>query len=132
MDAGTVAFADADAVARCMPAGDWYQDVFDTGRDDSWFALMDSPTHFAEGCANIVLPGATAGENVVLAHSGWGDGFYPVVGAYDATGRLLSVHIDLLVEEPEDGQPVPPAEPVQVIEPHVSTGFWKRLLGPRK
>lgn len=132
VDAGTVAFADAEAVARCMPEGDWYHEVFDNGHGDSWFALMDSPTHVAEGCANIVLPGATTGENVVLSHSGWGDGFYPVLGVYDSAGGLLSVHIDLLVEEPEDGQPVAHAESMPVSEPQLTAGFWRRLLGPRK
>jgi hypothetical protein len=31
------------------------------------------------------------------AHSGWGDGFYPVIGTYDDRGRLAGVHIDLQV-----------------------------------
>jgi hypothetical protein len=103
VDAGTVAFADAEAVSRCMPAGNWYEDLFDTGRDDSWFSLMDSATHLAPGYADIVMPLATAGENVVLAHSGWGDGVYPVVGTYDSNGTLLAVHIDLGVDEPPEG-----------------------------
>ncbi|MGI5128701.1 DUF4241 domain-containing protein [Pseudonocardia sp. CA-107938] len=60
---------------------------------------MDSPEHLMEGCANIELPLATAGENVVLAHSGWGDGVFPVLCTVDADGRLLAVHIDLLVVE---------------------------------
>ena len=45
VDAGTVGFADAHAVSRCMPTGDWYNQVFDTGRADSWFGLMDSDQH---------------------------------------------------------------------------------------
>ena len=131
VDAGTVAFADAEAVARCMPPGNWYEDIFDNGGEDSWFALMDSPTHVAEGCANIVLPGATAGENVVLSHSGWGDGSYPLLGVYDSAGHLLSVHIDLFVEEPEQDQPPPSSEPVAPTEPPAERSFWRRLLGPR-
>lgn len=99
VDAGTVGFADADAVSRCMPTGDWYNQVFDTGRADSWFGLMDSAQHLIPGCANVVMPAATAGENVVLCHSGWGDGFYPVVGTFDAESRMLAVHIDLQVDE---------------------------------
>lgn len=95
VDAGTVAFADADAIGRCMPDGDWYDDVFDDGTDTSWFSLMDSADHLRAGCANITMPNATAGENVVLCHSGWGDGFYPVLGTYAANGTLLGVHIDL-------------------------------------
>ncbi|MFT3662178.1 MAG: DUF4241 domain-containing protein [Gordonia sp. (in: high G+C Gram-positive bacteria)] len=101
VDAGTVGFADASAVAECMPRGaDWYEEIFDNGEPDSWFALMDSAEHLAAGCANIVLPLAKNGENVVLSHSGWGDGFYPVVATYDADGALLGVHIDLLVDDP--------------------------------
>lgn len=135
VDAGTVGFADADAVARCMPEGDWYSDLFDTGRDDSWFALMDSAKHYREGCANIVLPLAAEGENLVLAHSGWGDGFYPVVGAYDAAGNLLGVHIDLFIEEREAGEadrePEPAAEPEVEDDPAPETksSLWSRLLG---
>ena len=101
VDAGTVAFADAEAVRTRMPDGDWYEDLFENGRDDSWFALMDSPGHLREGSANIVLPLATEGENLVLCHSGWGDGVYPIVRTVDADGRILAVHIDLFVVGPE-------------------------------
>nr|WP_238353371.1 DUF4241 domain-containing protein [Kribbella solani] len=101
VDAGTVGFADAEATRSKMPAGDWYEDLFDNGADDSWFALMDSPDHLREGSANIVLPLATEGENIVLTHSGWGDGAYPIVRTVDASGRILAVHIDLLVVGPE-------------------------------
>ena len=134
VDAGTVGFADAEAVARCMPgeATSWYDDVFATGRDDSWFALMDSGEHYVDGAANIVLPLATEGENVVLSHSGWGDGFYPVVGAYDADGTLLSVHIDLQVDEPEDDHDgdASDAGAAEDNEPaHAKPSFWNRLFG---
>ena len=115
VDAGTVAFADHEAVEMCMPAieagGDtWYEGVFETGCDDSWFALMDSGEHYEPGIANIVMPLAQRGENVVLTHSGWGDGFYPVIVTLDSEGNILGVHIDLLVvglvdedEEIEEG-----------------------------
>ncbi|MBN0041611.1 DUF4241 domain-containing protein [Cellulosimicrobium cellulans] len=102
VDAGTVAFADADAVARLMPEGDWYEEVFDDGTDTSWFSLMDSAEHLFEGVANIELPGAPDGENVVLAHSGWGDGFYPLVRTVAADGTVLGLHLDLLVALPDD------------------------------
>jgi hypothetical protein len=97
VDAGTVGFADAEAVKSAMPEGDWYENVFDDGTDGSWFSLMDSEDHLIAGCANIVMPAATAGENVVLAHSGWGDGYYPVLSTVDAAGQVLAIHIDLLV-----------------------------------
>jgi hypothetical protein len=100
VDAGTVGFIDVDAVASGMPDdADWYEDVFDNDTDTSWFALMDSPDHLVAGSANIVLPMATAGENVVLTHSGWGDGSFPVLCTVDAGGRIVAVHIDLLVVE---------------------------------
>ncbi|QNE19807.1 DUF4241 domain-containing protein [Kribbella qitaiheensis] len=97
VDAGTVGFADAEAIPAAMPAGDWYEEVFDNDTDDSWFSLMDSEQHLIAGCANIVMPAAKAAENVVLAHSGWGDGVYPVVCTVDADGKPLAIHIDLLV-----------------------------------
>ncbi len=115
VDAGTVAFADHEAVEVCMPqieeGGDtWYESVFENGSDDSWFALMDSEEHYEPGMANIVMPRAQWSENVVLTHSGWGDGFYPVIVTLDSEGNILGVHIDLLVvglvdedEEIEEG-----------------------------
>ncbi|NEA36393.1 DUF4241 domain-containing protein [Streptomyces sp. SID13031] len=106
VDAGTVGFVDAEAVRAAMPADDWYEGVFDNGTDDSWFSLMDSAEHLIAGSANIVMPAATAGENVVLAHSGWGDGVYPVLSTLDGDGRLLAIHIDLLVvgEDEDDDE----------------------------
>jgi hypothetical protein len=60
---------------------------------------MDSPDHIRAGIANIRLPNATDDANIVICHSGWGDGFYPVVGGYDAAGSLVGVHIDLLIHD---------------------------------
>jgi hypothetical protein len=105
VDAGTVGFADAEAVTACMPdadSADWYDEVFDSGEPTSWFELMDSPDHYRAGIANVTMPLARAGENVVLSHSGWGDGFYPVVTTHTGDGTLLGVHVDLLVAGPDD------------------------------
>lgn len=105
VDAGTVGFADAEAITSCMPdegSADWHDEVFDSGEPTSWFELMDSSHHYREGCANVTMPLARSGENVVLSHSGWGDGFYPVVTTHAADGSLLGVHIDLLVAGPDD------------------------------
>ncbi|MBF4635510.1 DUF4241 domain-containing protein [Agreia pratensis] len=110
VDAGTVAFFDAAAVTSSMPGdGDnWYDEVFDTGEPGSWFDIMDSEMPLPAGTANIEMPLAPAGENVILAHSGWGDGFYPVVQTRDAEGRLTGVHIDLqVVGSVPDAEPTP-------------------------
>lgn len=99
VDTGTACFADAQTIHDCMPEDEtrWLEEVFDNGRETSWFKRMDKGEGTRPGIANIVLPGATAGENIVIFHSGWGDGLYPVVGGYDADGRLVAVHIDLIV-----------------------------------
>lgn len=99
VDAGTVCFVDGEAMARGMPEDltSWYEEVFDSGRPDSWFAQMDAETPLPAGSANVALPRATDGANLVLCHSGWGDGFYPVIGSHDAAGNLVAVHIDLLL-----------------------------------
>ncbi|QIK73212.1 DUF4241 domain-containing protein [Propioniciclava coleopterorum] len=98
VDAGTVAFVDVGALMNGMPAGvDWYETYFesdDPGEQD-WFTRLDD----GEGSALIVLPLATAGENIALASSGYGDGGYSLLASYDTDGRLLGVHLDLEVEE---------------------------------
>ncbi len=134
VDAGTVAFADAVAIERCMPPDEnWHEDLFDDETEHSWFARMDDPDHLRSGCANIVMPLATAGENVILAHSGWGDGLYPVLRTLDAHGNTLGLHIDLLVvgqdedpadEDAADEEPPSPTEPASA-----KTGRLRRLFG---
>jgi hypothetical protein len=96
--AGTACFVDEGTLAAGMPAPDtWYDEVFESGEEGDWFSRMDDPAHIREGIANVPLPLATDGANVVLVHSGWGDGVYPVVGGYDAEGRLVRVHVDFMV-----------------------------------
>lgn len=100
VDAGTVAFVDAAAVSYCMPkdSSTWYDTVFDVDDDPaSWFAVMDADTPLAAGLANVVMPLAPNGENVILAHSGWGDGFYPLLQTKDVEGNVIALHIDLIV-----------------------------------
>ena len=98
MDAGTACFVDDSVIAEGMPdARTWLKDLFENERPDSWFNLMDNSNHIREGIANIPLPNAKNGENLILFHSGWGDGIYPVVGSFDADNALLAVHIDFNV-----------------------------------
>jgi hypothetical protein len=134
VDAGTVAFVDADAIPRCMPAigSDWYSEVFDTGGADGWFAQMDADSPYPAGTANIVLPRATDGENLVLSHSGWGDGFYPLLQSVTADGTITAVHIELLVVgEPEAEEPEPKRGFAEAPTPESSKGWLRRLFGGR-
>jgi hypothetical protein len=48
---------------------------------------------------------AKNGENLILFHSGWGDGLYPIVGSFDQTGKLLAAHIDFFVISPAVEKP---------------------------
>ncbi len=97
VDAATVAFVDEVSARTLMAPGDWHNEIFDSGQPDSWFAQMDAGSPLPAGYANITLPLARSGENIVISHSGWGDGFYPIVCAYDSSGRMIGVHIDLAV-----------------------------------
>jgi hypothetical protein len=101
VDAGTACFVDGGALATGMPENNWLEEVFENDSPDCWFERMDDPGHIRAGLANVPLPLAQAGENIVIVHSGWGDGHFPVVGGYDAAGRLVRVHIDFLVVQPE-------------------------------
>jgi hypothetical protein len=98
VDAGTACFVDAGALAYGMPdESTWHDDLFDSGEDNSWFSRMDDPNHIQYGIANIPLPLARDGANIILIHSGWGDGHYPIVGGFDAAGNLVRVHLDFFV-----------------------------------
>lgn len=103
VDAGTVCFVDEGALAGGMLPDDWYDSVFDDGTEASWFSRMDNSQEIREGIANVPLPLARNGENLILFHSGWGDGAYGVVGSYDSSGHLTAVHIDFgVVSGPEE------------------------------
>ena len=98
VDAGTACFVDQSVVDPCMPdPATWYESVFENKNPNCWFQRMDDAANIRQGIANITLPLAKNGENIVLFHSGWGDGHFPLIGAYDASHRLVAVHIDFLV-----------------------------------
>ena len=95
VDAGTACFVDDAVIASAMPdERTWYSDLFENQRPDCWFNRMDDPAHIRAGIASITLPLAKNGENLILFHSGWGDGHYPVVGSFDPESQLTAVHID--------------------------------------
>ncbi|MCR9566561.1 DUF4241 domain-containing protein [Vibrio diabolicus] len=96
VDAGTVCFADADVIEAIKPEEDsWYEGLFDNGRDDCWFNQTNRKILIREGLANIQLPNSD--KNLILFHSGGGDGFYPVIGGYDSNNNLVAVHTDFFV-----------------------------------
>jgi len=102
VDAGTACFVDAWSVEHCMPDESlWYEKLFENNQPECWFNRMDDANHIRAGIANIKLPISRNDENLILFHSGWGDGVYPVVGSFDSSGGLLSAHIDFFVVSPE-------------------------------
>lgn len=118
VDAGTSCFADADAIASDMPDElTWYEGLFENDEDDCWFNQMDDGSHIRDGIANIRLPLTNSNNNLVLFHSGWGDGFYPVIGGYDQDNKLVAVHTDFFV--------VPGPEEEQQVEEQVPKKWWK-------
>lgn len=109
VDAGTACFVDAAALEEGMPdASNWYEELFENDTPECWFDRMDDPNHVRAGIADIPLPESKVGNNLILFHSGWGDGFYPVIGGYDESGSLVAVHIDFFVasapEDPEEAE----------------------------
>jgi hypothetical protein len=98
VDSGTACFVDDSVIGLGMPdPKTWYDGLFENSDPNSWFNRMDDPNHIRAGIANIVLPLAKQCENLILFHSGWGDGVYPVIGSFDSAGQLLAVHIDFFV-----------------------------------
>jgi len=105
VDAGTSCFADAETIEQDMPDQEtWYEGLFESDDTNCWFNQMDDDKLIRNGIANIPLP-MNNGNNLILFHSGWGDGFYPVVGSYDSNGVLIAVHTDFfVVQSPEDDE----------------------------
>jgi len=101
VDAGTSCFADAETIHSNMPNEDtWYDALFENENNDCWFNQMDDKNLIRKGIANITLP--ITDNNLILFHSGWGDGYYPVIGGYDLKGNLIAVHTDFYVVLPSD------------------------------
>ena len=94
VDAGTVAFVDRVAAVAMSALADG-ANLYDGFEPEPWCGPLDSPDHYREGMANIVMPLDGAGENIIMASSGWGDGVYPVMLTRDADGAPLGLHIDL-------------------------------------
>ena len=102
VDSGTVAFVDRVAAVAMSALADG-ANLYDEFEPEPWCGPLDSPDHYREGMANIVMPLDGAGENIIMASSGWGDGVYPVVLTRDADGAPLGLHIDLgVVGESDD------------------------------
>jgi len=96
VDSGTACFVDVGAIPDSLRHNFWKR-VFNNGRPNGGLRLMRSEKHLREGLANIPLLNAPGGGNIIAFGSGWGDGTYPVVGGYDASGRLVRVHVDFFV-----------------------------------
>jgi len=94
VDAGTVSFFDAVAMNNYIDHNEYEeQEVI----ADLWMDLMDEEEISPEGTALVAYPTEDSEDLIAIAHSGWGDGFYPVVKTVDADGKLLGLHIDLQV-----------------------------------
>ena len=88
-----------------MPDEDtWYEGLFENSNEDCWFNQMDDNNLIRNGIANIKLPLTKNDNNLILFHSGWGDGFYPVIGGFDTAGKLVAVHTDFHVVCPPDDE----------------------------
>lgn len=109
VDTGTACFVDEKAITPGMgDPDDWHDKIFETDEPHwllrpftkpGWFSMVDDEKHIREGIANIRLPKTKDGSNIILFHSGWGDGVYHLLGGYDSAGKLVAVHIDFEVLE---------------------------------
>ncbi len=94
VDAGTVSFFDAQEM-------DVYIDTYEFEEQEvianEWMELMDESELAPEGTALVAYPELGSSSVIAISHSGWGDGYYPVVKTVDENGDLLGLHIDLQV-----------------------------------
>lgn len=83
VDSGMVAFVDAEAAVAMSVLADG-ANLYDDFEPELWCVPVDSPEHYREGVANIVM-----------TSSGWGDGYYPLMLTRAADGTPLGLHIDM-------------------------------------
>lgn len=88
VDAGMVGFYDASAASKIVESLENDDDLFDLLEEE---LQQDGTATY--GILNLEDPETNG--NVVYSHSGWGDGFYPVIATRDKDGNLTGYHIDL-------------------------------------
>lgn len=106
-DSTAIGFVDHEAVDRCMPPHEDREELVlygDPPHTLSWLDLLDAPDHIREDAANIRLPLATGGENVILARSWTGQGYHNVMTTHAENGVLLAVHIDAGFHDPVEDE----------------------------
>lgn len=91
VESDAVAMVDQEAFQRCVPDRRYDRQA------EAWADQLEDADEIRNGVANVELPGAEEGENIVLSASTWGDGLYPIMGSFDEKGHLVAVHLDLQV-----------------------------------
>lgn len=101
-DSGAVGFVDDHAVVPARPAdpGDWEDLILwgDPPAVPSWLNHLEDEQAGPES-ANVVLPRAIKGENLVMSRSWMGQGDHLLVTTHAADGTLLGVHLDAMVHD---------------------------------
>jgi len=90
VDAGMVGFYDFSVVDKVNSTLSDPDDLFDVFEE-----VLQEDGAATTGVFNLEEPETNG--NVIFSHSGWGDGFYPVVQTIDKEGKLTGYHIDISV-----------------------------------
>lgn len=98
VDSATVGLVDADAAQICVEQDEALDFIWpDDDKAVGWWDFIDDSDHYEVAMANIPIPGCADGASIVISHSGWGDGHYPVVYSYNAADELVACHVDFKV-----------------------------------
>ncbi|MGL6234596.1 MAG: DUF4241 domain-containing protein [Segniliparus sp.] len=95
VDSGTAGFVDVGSLPLVLPPEQSDRPALVPGGKldheglDTLLALLPD-----EGAGSIGLPGGQRGENLILCHSGQGDGAYEVLVTFASDGRATGIHID--------------------------------------
>jgi hypothetical protein len=112
VDCGTVCLVDAGVLTTDLLARIEDEEL------PYWDDCLNEADHIAYGVANLDLPGLVGKANMIIATSGWGDGLYPIIGGYDAAGKLVRVHVDFCLATHWAGQRYPVEEDDEPQVPH--------------
>jgi len=95
VDNALACFIDESSLKKCMPPLQAWGEVFND-EPNGWLPQLENSTNIQPSMANVILPKAKKGENVVLFRSGVGDGNFPLVGSFKADDKITAVHIDFV------------------------------------
>lgn len=95
VDACVLSFFDRDSMTKYLDAHGQIE-VAEQGVYE-WMNKVDHDGEHPAGAAVVYYNEGEDRSKLFITHSGWGDGFYPILKTVDSEGNMLGLHVDFQV-----------------------------------